>query len=157
MQNSDIAALIERVEKADGPDLLLDALIEIEARRQTAYAAGLNDQTRAKWQPVGSSGEVESGGTRYHSPEYTRSIDAAVALIERVLPGWVHGYSGIQPGLMSDKDKPFIADLGGPVTLVTYDSFPEPTCEAFGGSGATPALALLHALLRALQSQEPSR
>ena len=83
----ELAGLIERLEKATGPDREIDALIEIEARRQEAYRVGLNDDQRAKWKPVGSNGEVEEGGTRYHSPKFTASLDATVALIERVLPG----------------------------------------------------------------------
>lgn len=83
----DLAELIERVEALDGPDREVDALVEIELRRQQAYQVGLNDEQRAKWRPVGGKGEVEEGGARYHSPVYTASLDAAVALVDRALPG----------------------------------------------------------------------
>jgi hypothetical protein len=73
-------ALIKMLEKATAPSRELDALIEVEHRRLEAYAVGLNDKQRAHWKPVGAKGEVEEGGTRYHSPTYTASIDAALTL-----------------------------------------------------------------------------
>jgi hypothetical protein len=64
-----------------GPSRALDALIEVEVRRWQAYAIGLNDEQRAHWKPVGTKGEVEEGGTRYHPPTYTFTIDAAMMLV----------------------------------------------------------------------------
>jgi hypothetical protein len=72
--------LIDRLEKAASGGRDLDALIEIEHRRFEAYAVGLNDEQRAHWRPVGTKGEVEEGGTRYHPPLYSFSIDAALRL-----------------------------------------------------------------------------
>ena len=77
--------LIEQIEKATGPNRALDALIEVEVRRWQAYDAGLNDEQRAHWKPVGTKGEVEEGGCRYHAPTYTFEIDKALELVPK---GW---------------------------------------------------------------------
>jgi hypothetical protein len=79
------AELIARLEAATEPSRALDAAIEVEVRRFQAYAAGLNDDQRAKWQPIGTKGEVCEGGTRYHAPSYTFSVDIALSL----LPGYI--------------------------------------------------------------------
>lgn len=77
--------LIDRLEKAASGGRDLDALVEIEHRRFEAYAVGLNDKQRAHWRPVGTKGEVEEGGTRYHPPLYSFNIDDALRLIPE---GW---------------------------------------------------------------------
>lgn len=73
--------LIEKLDRAAEPSRELDALIEIELRRFQAYEVGLSDAHRAKWKPVGNQGEIEEGGTRYHAPTYTFSIDIALTLV----------------------------------------------------------------------------
>lgn len=78
-------ALIQQIEAAEAPTRILDALIEVEVRRWQAYAIGLSDEQRAHWKPVGTRGEVEEGGTRYHAPMYTFEIDAALRLVPQ---GW---------------------------------------------------------------------
>jgi len=77
--------LIERLEKSKSGGRDLDALVEIEHRRLEAYAVGLNDKQRAHWRPVGTKGEVEEGGCRYHPPTYSFDIDAALRLVPE---GW---------------------------------------------------------------------
>lgn len=79
-------ALVERLRAATGASRELDALIEVEARRQDAYRAGLNDEQRAKWRS-GTNGVVTDGSTTYFSYTFTASVDAALALVERCLPG----------------------------------------------------------------------
>lgn len=62
---TDIGELLERVKAARGADMLLS-----------------NDMWRAL------RGQ-EPGSILYHeTPDVTASIDAAIALVERVLPGW---------------------------------------------------------------------
>lgn len=83
--------LLERVKELREPSREVDALIEVEIRRFEAYRVGLDDKQRAHWKPVGKRGEVEEGGTRYHAPEYTRSIDAAIWACQKLFPlgsGW---------------------------------------------------------------------
>jgi hypothetical protein len=84
-------SLVDRVKGLRGPSREVDALIEIEVRRFEAYKVGLNDAQRAHWKPVGRNGEVHEGGSRYHAPEYTRSIDAGIAACQKFFPlgsGW---------------------------------------------------------------------
>ena len=64
--------------------------------------------------------------------EFTGSIDAVVTLIERVLPGWFWTLNSVGNAFMHDRKQ---GGIGG------------------SGSGPTPALALLLALIEALLSQ----
>lgn len=86
-----VASLIERLEKVAGGSRALDALIECEVRRFQAYAAGLTDEHRSHWKPVGDKGEVidDQGFTRYHAPLYSQSVDAAMTLVPH---GWCCGF-----------------------------------------------------------------
>lgn len=111
----DLAGLIERLEKLDGPDREVDAWIGNEV-----------EPTTFRW-------ERNYGPLAAHT--YTASLDAAIALTEKVLPGW--GFY-----LRSDKE-------GHGCGLVYPDAFRVTPCHCMG---ATPAIALVLALLRALQS-----
>jgi hypothetical protein len=97
---SDIKALIERLEKATGPDRELDAAIWAATLPRDGVGIdgyGLPDGAHYEYRPC-EDGRVEMlvslngerGVTRANrpSPEYTASLDAAVALVEKVLPGW---------------------------------------------------------------------
>lgn len=82
-------------------------------------------------------GERFPGGSRKNPnrryfPPITASIDAAVALVEKMLPGWDYLVCRLSGG-------PAGAEVGPP------DSFQQVKAD-----GATPALALIAALLRAL-------
>ncbi len=78
--------LIAELEKAEGPSLDLDGAIEVQVRRFEAAATGLDEMHWAKWQHYGN--HVFEGGTEYDAEHFTGSLDAAVALVDRVLPGW---------------------------------------------------------------------
>jgi hypothetical protein len=78
-------------------------------------------------------------------PLYTASLDAALALCERVLPGESWGLQNNDRGQRLEPHHKFWAAIG------LY----EPGGK-YQGSGATPAIALLAALLKALISQEQS-
>jgi hypothetical protein len=79
--------LLLRITEAAGPDRELDALIEVAARWELAAKAGLAPQHRARWQ-AGSLGQVYDGNTGYDAAPVTASVDAALALVARLLPGW---------------------------------------------------------------------
>jgi hypothetical protein len=69
-------------------------------------------------------------------PPYTESIDAALALTQRLLPGWAVGFDA------------------GPKTIIAFVD-PHDHADRFLGArhtaeGATPALAIIGATLRAL-------
>ena len=122
---SELRALRERVEKAEGPDRELDADIFF----------ALNPEIQ-ELRPHFSAGQVAA-----IVPELTASIDAAVALIERKLPGY-----GFEV-LASDRDSyraavwPWISSRGTRAQIGHQHSYAK-----------TPALALIAALLSALES-----
>jgi hypothetical protein len=104
---STLKELVERVAKAEGRDWSLDRAIN--------DALGIDN--------------------RYHEHAgYTGSIDAALALCERVLPGWSWMARWVRP------------DAGGPISVAYVDNAER----HHNATAKTPALALLAAMLRAL-------
>ena len=78
-------------------------------------------------------------------PRYTASIDAAVALVERVRPGWMYYYTG------RDDEGQHYAQLGEKAVLY------EPSETGWKGSwskGPTLPVAIVLALLRSLPEGE---
>lgn len=141
------AEIIERLEKLTGPDRELDraimAIAYLWERRHigaacwddghdTCCPGGKHiddvwvDPTTDKWVTNARDGF-----------NFTASLDAAVALVEKMLPGW--GFY-----LRSDKE-------GHGCGLVYPDAFRVTPCHC---RGATPPIAMLLALFRALQDEE---
>jgi len=127
--------LIARLEALTGPDMEVD------------WDIGLNVGGMKSVRTFGMAGNwfdrcVDETSLSVSMPDYTASIDAAVALCERVLPGWRWG---ITQGTEDDDEvqgnvwpetTPFTAYL---------DSY---------GYHANPAIALLIAILKALDAKE---
>lgn len=148
MNASDLTTLLARVEAAEGPDRELDARLSAHFERVgISYGFG-DDEGWApqdiverwdddKWAKVGR--ELSIGHARY-----TASLDAALALCERVL---LPNLLGIE-GSWEPRDKGV-----WPAWSVRW--YPPGTdrdgksWHAQVGSARTPALALLAALLRA--------
>jgi hypothetical protein len=131
--------LLERVKAASGPDRELDAAIHM-AVLPDDFASKImrGDYATHSWR-LGSGGvsyvSPNSGGTSGGShpvAAYTASIDAAVALIERVLPGCEWDVSTASGGR-----------AGYEVEIV------RPHGGAWTRPGPTPPLALIAALLEA--------
>ncbi len=78
---------------------------------------------------------------------YTVSTDSAMTLIPE--GWWLSALYWQHPYFRSEGDHEWIAEIAGPVTWVEYDHLPEPKFDSEGGKGATPALALCAAALRA--------
>lgn len=114
---SDLSSLIARLEKAEGPSVELDYLLSEEFR-----------------------------GTRLGAPDYTASIDDAVSLAERVLPGWFFEHIG-NDAIGEDSD---MAWLGWTVELSPG--------MALGAQGQAKSLpvAICLATLRALDQKGSS-
>jgi len=83
----DLRELIERLEKADGPALVLDGMIW----------CAVNGYEFVQWDGAGCvyrkvDGPEWDRGIKHISARevrpYSASLDAAIALCERVLPGW---------------------------------------------------------------------
>jgi hypothetical protein len=134
--------LIERVEKATGPDEDIDADV-FEAFGGEKWDLAYRRAT----QPCGCPHETAVSTARLYAPEYTASIDAVCALIAEKLPKYTgHGYERMS---------------GNPHTVGRVILAPE--CPDAGATdrrswsrhveaaGATPALALLAAALRAME------
>lgn len=134
-----LAELRERVEKASGPDREIDCLL-----------GDLVDLTidGSKWRSVTALGmdQALKHASRYQSiwftalPYYTASIDAALALLERMLPGWG---SAILSWSADGKYPVFRMERSYPTNL-------EVAVEAH-----TRPLAILSALLFALTQDTP--
>jgi hypothetical protein len=133
-----LKSLLERVEKATGPDSALDVAIActlLDARQHKAWNAanGLR--------PRGAPPLPDDVFWLRHARHYTSSLDAALALVEEKLPGcqWT-----------VETDACWLR-------VLTQDDVDE-----FQGSyncrgGTCTALAVVLALLRALQSQQADR
>jgi len=131
---SDLAELLERVKAATGPD---------EALGEDIWVAVVPGATRrnimAEWpgeRPIWEFSDPERNTIARFTPRITMSIDAALALTERVLPGWTWM-------MENSTEKSFV--LWKPKAIrATVNEF-----------AVTLPLAILAALLSALIAQEP--
>lgn len=136
--------LIERVEGATGPDREIEArlwcLQEGREFRKVIWSDYKYPDGQKHWHSFRTNG----GDVGCHSvPKFTASLDAALALCERVLPGvwWLIGR-----GKLTAAEPEYGAQL----------MFGED--EVLGvGEAPTPAVALILALLRALLSKDTTR
>jgi hypothetical protein len=123
------------------PDREVDALI---ATTIGGYVYEKRDNDRKAWYyPTDSGGWRQQLYSAFSDklPAYTASLDAAVALCERVLPGWSGDI---------DIGKP-IADSGkvGARLFPPGDGW-----QNYSGVGPTPAIALLIAILTAKEARD---
>lgn len=147
---TDLTSLIERLEKAEWPDGQLDAEI-LEATGGCAHR-------ETEYYCVEDGNSVDSGFTckRCHKDTYgqrvepyTSSIDAAVALAERVLPGWGWSVESKTHHIMACLNP----ELGEPVGKHPHWAAISNLSSRTFEDAATPAIALLLAILRALRSK----
>lgn len=140
----DLTALIERVEKATGPDSALDVAIActlLDARQHKAWNAANG------FRPRGAPPLPDVVFWMRHARPYTSSLDAALALVEEILPGkyWYvcAGRARVGEPLYGaqivDKDANGVSH-DEPMGIAEHDH--------------SAPLALILALLRALQSQQ---
>lgn len=130
MNKLDLTSLLERVRDAAGPSAVLDAELyaTIGGAPHTATAGHRKVPLVLKDDPK-------------DWPAYTASIDAALALVERVLPGWEWL-----------KKSPKVITLYRPLT--EQEDTAKAWAKHIDGTGATIPLAILSALLRALTSNQ---
>lgn len=142
-----IEALIERMEKLDGPDREVDAWIGYHTNLVVDEMSW-----REKIDRFGIEHAVKSATSHQNVwssalPAYSASLDAVIALVEKVLPGWYWrvGRTSLFPN-------------GWAYISRTHPSHCDREDEAAcaDGKAANPAIALLLALLRALQSGDRS-
>lgn len=160
----ELSELIERVEKAVGPDRDLDALIWV-ATGPATNASGwcgfaLDEGWRYEYEASGHfPGEVmefavNSAGQRLpqalrEAPVFTFSVDAALALVEKMRPGYRWGVSSvaIKIGAYPDGKTAYGEGFRAHVTKNSPLRPMPSTADA-----PTPALAIIRALLRSLDT-----
>lgn len=139
--------LIEWVRGLTGPDREVDALIlALSEDRAVRYENGmmLAKSNRAPYDEC-VLGAVDAGKVQRNfspisssQPAFTASLDAAVALVERVLPGWDQGSS-------------FLGEDGGYAEVWEHGYHDDTVVKSHG---KTQAIALLFAILSALKAKE---
>ena len=101
LDKAELKDVIERLEKADGPDREIDSYIYYDilgyCRHANRTYSGAQSDTGFDCDDCGASswGELGKFGQRLYDapPNYTASVDAAIALTERMLPGWARSVS----------------------------------------------------------------
>jgi hypothetical protein len=132
---TDLAALLARIEQADGPDR------EIDAALYWHFVETNKDEMTLPW-----TTSLFMAGDILGRPReaYTASIDAIVALIERALPaltGWaLYSYGRAYLFTPESMDDPA---TGEDTVLATHK--------------ASPALALCAAFVRAMMAQQQEK
>ena len=140
-------ALIEKLEAAEGPSRELDAMVRAVLFGDFVHCDAnmlstcYNYPDCSDWdgcgEPIGMSDERKSYPSDWRDderlPAYTSSLDASLALLERVLPKWV-----------------------GEISTIGCATIARPGIKrpAFHGDADTPALALLIAIVEALDAME---
>lgn len=148
-KSSEIEGLLSRLEAATGPDREIDARFAVscgavimrhDAAAGFAFFHADEEFPRAAFLSNCTQGEDEayrSLGQCLSVERYTASIDAALALAERMLPGWMW-----YVGSVGENDMP--------QATVTE---PAEDCRDFVGHAPTAPVAILIALLRALSAR----
>ena len=139
--------LITRLSKLDAPEREVDALIVAELEPHIFDAPGFTPVRPIPSFRIGSEGNTirfEDGGIMCLSyfPRYTASVDAVIALAERVLPGW-------KRQLFEDFNGKWIARICSQRRELFSTDYLRET--ELGGS-PNGAIALLIALLRAKEA-----
>ncbi|GIK47977.1 MAG: hypothetical protein BroJett013_06740 [Alphaproteobacteria bacterium] len=150
-KESDLQSLLERLEKASGGDREIDAALHVALLKPEQYP----DDLRYYRLPSPSMDHMEmcapgtywlkqrSGASLHTAPNYTSSLDAALSLVERVMPG-----CGVEV-LASDRDTwratvwPWVSSRGTRADIGFQYSYAK-----------APALALCLALVRAKLEDE---
>lgn len=132
--------LIERVERATGPDRDIDVGISDHIGFYVIPFTGADPQawlTRisGKWVPCDREGRGYLSSSDRYCPRYTESLDAIVGLIEAQRPGWDYTLEHTNEGLT------IRAQIG-------------PEKENAIAFGDTDALALCAAFLKALRASQ---
>lgn len=138
----DLQALLERVEKAVGPDREIDCAVAVAV--DGYFVQGADPWGRPKYCYRDAEGIVSPGqGHDMLVRRYSASVDDDLALAERVLPGWECGVWA-QTAEWRKRPKTWIGVLHDPRGWAG-----ETRSEL-----ATPALALLAAIIRAKQAED---
>lgn len=140
IQSADLSGIIERLEKATGPSRYDDCHLWVVAKGGDARMVVCDSSEKSFVWERGIDGMWIRAVVEFSEvPKYTASVDAAIALAERVLPGWTIASIG------QDDRKGWHTELRQGYRT-SYSTV------ALGGALA-PAIAICLATLRALQSK----
>lgn len=143
----ELSALIERVRGLKGPDREVDeAVMALFYTREDRHIGAEEGDDFGGWEPVKDSVWVDPKTDRWVSTAafyFTASNDAALALVERVRPGWFV----MIDGRLGEEFSCELSDLSGRF-LTSAD-------QEFHARASTLPIAIILALLLSLQSQEP--
>jgi hypothetical protein len=135
-----VTGLVERLEKATGPDREIDGLIVLTFygwtfQKMKGDSCPYWREQNAEWYQRKKDGP----------PKVTASLDAALALVERVLPGWFPSIGqNIHYGHWRGSVR-IVEETNGDIT--SFD----------GEHRTSPALALCLAALKAIQQTEGAK
>lgn len=153
----DVSELIGRIEAATGPDRETDIDLCIALNYLNCIDDAPLNLRRAPDDPGWLDYEFVQDGKSVEctdeAPALTASIDSALALVERCLPDhqWGVGSAGIRSGAHPDGNAAYVDGFRAHVTKRS-PLRPMPVV----GTARTAPLAILSALLRALEEKEPS-
>ena len=136
--------LIERLEAAGEWSRELDAEIAVwSAYRGAVRIVDAREESIFRHQPGWCR---DANDISILAPNYTTSLDAALALAERVLPGWEFGTYISRPDVHGNRQTKIEARRW-------QDVAPEYAFACASSSARTPALALCIAILKARATQ----
>ena len=134
--------LIEKLEKAEGPNYRLEIdIFKLFNPEYAEYVEGRGGLVHV------NDGEDQRVLSNVRAPNYTASLDAAVALAERVLPGWSI-FTCLGQTVWPDKP-PCWADVGSREFQEDIDGHDQ---ENSTGFAPTLPLALCLAILKAVRA-----
>lgn len=153
---SDLKALLERVEAATGPDREIDRLVHFSivhpwlADRCVKWLpAAFEDVGNFLWWDAARLAEPHKEGYPDYWEPVTSSADAALALFEQEFPGWI--FTIARHYGHDNPTGPFYADVASVEWVQDAPGSAGQQAEAYG---ATPALAILSALLKVLIARD---
>lgn len=141
-QEDAMSSLIERLEAAETGSRVLDGEIW----------CATNGYEFVQWDGAGCVYRTQPNGKISHDPNnnfraYSASLDAALGLANRILPGWDWSVTTITTSFGGIKRVN---------ALIVHPDHPADSDILTFGEGETPALALCIAILRAAQEEAPS-
>ena len=144
--------LITRLSKLDAPDREVDAELEAVSLGGRVYLNDPESKEVIIERPI--DGFWIRGIYPYRKiARYTASVDAVIALAERVLPGCDIEISDVHADFRGAKEPRHIADLSSDLVWEKHDGYPDPVYRIRGtGQSNIRAIALLIALLRAKEA-----
>jgi hypothetical protein len=139
---SDVAGLLERVKAATGPDRYADCHLWVLAQGGDARMVVCDSSEQDFVWERGIGGFCVRDVVKFRAvPKYTASVDVALALTERLLPGRMGGF---EPGLGGACHGKVIAVSKQMAQLVSR------------ATATTAPLAILAATLSVIAAQEPT-